>query len=208
MFHTPTENEPSPLSRDIHLLGDLLGETLLAQEGETLYQSEETVRALAKARRDGDTTATAALSAEIAQFNVETLNLIALAFTAYFDLVNLAEEQHRVRVLREREGTIYPEPGDESIARGLADVSAPKIFPPRRLAALLERLQIELVFTAHPTEPRRRTLLSKLARMADVLYELERQDLLPRRREEWLQHLREKFIRTGSRNAPARRARR
>src|SRR5581483_9496721 len=97
------ENEPSPLSRDIHLLGDMLGETLRELEGQALFGVEEQVRALAKARRLGDRAAAAELTAQIARQDVETLHLVALAFTAYFDLVNLAEEQHRVRVLRERE---------------------------------------------------------------------------------------------------------
>lgn len=189
MNHSLIENEPSPLSRDIHLLGDLLGETLRAQEGDELFQSEETVRALAKERRTGHAGASAALSAQIARYDPPTLNLIALAFTAYFDLVNLAEEQHRVRVLRERERATYPDAGDESIARAFKEFRARQI-PPERVARLMERLCVEPVFTAHPTEARRRTLLSKLARMAVVLYELDRPDLLPRENAEWLQHLR------------------
>ncbi len=189
MHGHPIESEPSPLSRDIHLLGDLLGETLRMQEGDALFASEETVRALAKARRGGDEDASAELSAHIAQYDASTLNHIALAFTAYFDLINLAEEQHRVRVLRERERTQMDSARPESIAHAFAEFRAQNISA-QRVAALMERLRVELVFTAHPTEARRRTLLSKLARMADVLYELDRPDLLPREREEWLHHLR------------------
>lgn len=189
MISSTLESEPSPLSRDIHLLGDLLGETLRAQEGKELFQAEERVRALAKVRRGGEANASAHLSAEIAKYDAPTLHLIALAFTAYFDLVNLAEEQHRVRVLRERERARYPQAGEESIARAFSEFRAAAVSS-ERVAALMARLDIELVFTAHPTEARRRTLLSKLARMAQVLYELNRPDLLPREREEWLQHLR------------------
>ncbi|HZQ07104.1 MAG TPA: phosphoenolpyruvate carboxylase [Anaerolineae bacterium] len=183
------ENEPSPLSRDIHQLGDLLGETLRTQEGAELFALEEDVRALAKARRSGDETAAAALAEQIAQQDAAVLQLIALAFTAYFDLVNLAEEQHRVRVLRERERAAPNTPREESIARALAEFHEQKI-PAERVAALLERLHIELVFTAHPTEARRRTILSKLARMAVMLYELDRPDLLPLEREQWTDQLR------------------
>lgn len=189
MIHTPIENEPSPLSRDIHLLGDLLGETLRAQEGETLFEAEETVRGLAKARRTGEPEASGVLSAQIAKYDAATLNRIALAFTAYFDLINLAEEQHRVRVLRERERSQSENTREESIARAFSEFRANAVSE-ERVARLMERLRVELVFTAHPTEARRRTLLSKLARMAVVLYELDRPDLLPREREEWLQHLR------------------
>lgn len=188
MNHTNLENELEPLSRDIHLLGDLLGRTLLAQEGEGLFQSEEIVRALAKARRSGQEDVSAQLSAQIAMYDARTLNLIALAFTAYFDLVNLAEEQHRVRILREREMSNPGGTHDESIARAFQELKARNV-PAERVAALVRDLHVELVFTAHPTEARRRTLLSKLARMAVVLYELDRPDLLPRERETWLQHL-------------------
>lgn len=186
---TPSiDQDPSPLSRDIHLLGDLLGQTLQAHEGPELYAAEERVRTLAKARRAGDAAAPAALRAEIAGHATRTLDLIALAFTAYFDLVNLAEEQHRVRVLRERERASAAA-REESIARALAELRAAGT-PAAKVAALLERLQIELVFTAHPTEARRRTVLSKLARMAVILIELDRPDLLPRERDAWIGQLR------------------
>lgn len=187
--HIQIEAEPSPLSRDIHLLGDLLGETLRVQEGDALFKAEETVRALAKARRSDQTNAADLLIAQIARYDAPTSNRIALAFTAYFDLINLAEEQHRVRVLRDRERATDPQAGEESIAKAFEEFRAQNISR-ERVAALLERLRVELVFTAHPTEARRRSLLSKLARMAQVLYELDRPDLLPRERDEWLQHLR------------------
>ncbi|MCC7161801.1 MAG: phosphoenolpyruvate carboxylase [Anaerolineae bacterium] len=188
MDHPTFENESSPLSRDIHLLGDLLGETLRAQEGQELFRSEEIVRALAKARRSGQAEVSAQLSAQIAMYDAHTLNLIALAFTAYFDLVNLAEEQHRVRILRERDMADPTGTRAESIARAFKEIKAQGVSLDQ-VAALVRALSIELVFTAHPTEARRRTLLSKLARMAVVLYELDRPDLLPRERETWLKHL-------------------
>ncbi len=172
------ETEPSPLSRDIHLLGDMLGATLRALEGDALFQTEERVRALAKARRGGDGAAARELAAHIARQTVAALELIALAFTAYFDLVNLAEEQQRVRVLRARERASADGWRDESIARAFQEFRAQNLAP-ERVDALLRRLQIELVFTAHPTEAKRRTILSKLERMAACLYELDRADLVP-----------------------------
>lgn len=198
------DSELSPLSRDIHLLGDLLGDTLRQMEGEALFRAEETVRALAKARRavdeyaPGDAPARAEADAALAArelttfitgHDLATLTLIALAFTAYFDLVNLAEEQHRVRVLRERERQQYPHPRAESIAHAFAEFRARGVSP-ERVQTLLDNLSLELVFTAHPTEARRRTILSKLSRMATMLYELDRHDLLPRERQEWLDQLR------------------
>jgi phosphoenolpyruvate carboxylase len=183
------EAEPSPLSRDIHLLGDLLGATLRVLEGDALFAAEERVRALAKTRRAGDAHATQELAAQIAQHDVATLQLIALAFTAYFDLVNLAEEQHRVRVLRARERSSSERSLDESVARAFQEFRAQNISP-ERVAELLKRLRVELVFTAHPTEAKRRTILSKLERMATYLYELDRADLVPRERAEYEKELR------------------
>jgi phosphoenolpyruvate carboxylase len=189
MILTNIEPEPSPLSRDIHLLGDMLGETLRVLEGDALFAAEERVRTLAKARRGGDAHATGELAAQIAQYDVATLQLIALAFTAYFDLVNLAEEQHRVRVLRARERSSSERSLDESIARAFQEFRAQNILP-ERVAELLKRLRVELVFTAHPTEAKRRTILSKLERMATYLYELDRADLVPRERAEYEKELR------------------
>lgn len=150
MNHPTLENELSPLSRDIHLLGNLLGETLRAQEGDGLFRSEEIVRALAKARRSGEQDMSAQLSAQIALYDAPTLNLIALAFTAYFDLVNLAEEQHRVRILREREMANPTGTHDESIARAFQELRAHNLSR-ERVDALVRDLSIELVFTAHPS---------------------------------------------------------
>lgn len=201
MMQPSIENDASFLSRDIHMLGDILGDTLRDLEGETLFEAEERVRALAKIRRgelEGDAptltdvgaeAATAHLTAQIAKFDAKTLNLVALAFTAYFDLVNLAEEQHRVRVLRNRERAPDGDVAEESIAKAFSEFREQGVAP-ERVTELMARLRIELVFTAHPTESRRRTLLSKLARMAVVLYELDRQDLSPREQDEWHKHLR------------------
>lgn len=183
MTLSTVETEPSPLSRDIHLLGDMLGDTLRTLEGSTLFAAEERVRAFAKARRGGEPGAAHELAEEIAQQDAATLELIALAFTAYFDLVNLAEEQHRVRVLRARERSQPETAREESIARAFHEFRTRNI-PPERIAELLQRAHVELVFTAHPTEAKRRTILSKLNRMASYLYELDRPDLVPHERAE------------------------
>ncbi|WP_366933558.1 phosphoenolpyruvate carboxylase [Nitrosomonas sp.] len=82
------------------------------------------MRALAKARRSGQAEVSAQLSAQIAMYDAHTLNLIALAFTAYFDLVNLAEEQHRVRILRERDMADPTGTRAESIARAFKEIKA------------------------------------------------------------------------------------
>src|SRR5688572_29322946 len=114
---------------------------------------------------------------------------IARAFTLYFELINLAEEHNRVRVLRERERQAHPEPLKESVASAIAALHQQGV-PEQTVAQLLADMQVELVFTAHPTEARRRTILSKLRRIASYLDELDFQDLLPAARDDLLDKIR------------------
>ena len=94
---------------------------------------------------------------------------MSMAFTVYFELVNLAEETHRVRLLRQRRRAQYNEPGGlpmrESIGSALRELKARNV-PTETVQALLDKLSIELVFTAHPTESKRRTMLNKLQRLS------------------------------------------
>jgi len=96
----------------------------------------------------------------------------------YFDLVNLAEEHQRVNVLRDRQTRRHPEPIPESIDDAIAQMKAAGASR-QELAQLLERLDIELVLTAHPTEAKRRTILSKLKSLNQMLNILERMRLAP-----------------------------
>ena len=95
---------------------------LSAQESPALLDTEERVRALAKARRAGDRGAAGELATEVAVLDTAGARAVASAFALYFDLVNLAEEDHRVRVLRSRERQHYPEPIGESIAEAVASL--------------------------------------------------------------------------------------
>lgn len=80
------------LSASIHLLGDLLGQVLKAQESPALFEIEERVRELAKARRAGDVNANLQLAKQVADLDNDQARAVAAAFALYFDLVNLAEE--------------------------------------------------------------------------------------------------------------------
>src|SRR5512134_3558570 len=91
------------LSEDVHRLGDLLGETLVEQEGRPLFDLVEEVRALAKAHRAGDEAAGERLLRRVEGLPLAESRGVVKAFATYFKLVNLAEEQERVRVLRRRE---------------------------------------------------------------------------------------------------------
>src|SRR5512145_959129 len=147
------------ISQSIHLLGDLLGEVIADLEGPEIFAMEERIRSLAKARRAGDLAAGERLQAEISALPDQQARPLAAAFAAYFDLVNLAEEDARVCQLHEREKETYPGPTSESIGAAIAALKQRGVSV-EQMADLLETLSIELVLTAHPTEARRRTILS------------------------------------------------
>ena len=112
------------LRRDISELGRLLGDTLVEQEGTQLFELEESVRALAKERRKHDRRGTAAkrMREAVEALDAPTAARVARAFTHYFQLVNLAEQHHRARRLRDYARAQEPQPG--SLAHELARVNA------------------------------------------------------------------------------------
>jgi phosphoenolpyruvate carboxylase len=169
-------------STTIHLLGEVLGEVLRTQESPALFETEERIRALAKARRFDDKTAAEHLAAEVAALSDDAARATASAFAVYFDLVNLAEEVHRIQALRERERSRHPAPIAESVREAIGRLAASGTTP-EQMAELLRTLRVELVLTAHPTEAKRRTVLSKLQRIAEALRALADPGLLPRERE-------------------------
>ena len=172
------------LSATIHLLGDILGEIISELESPAVFETEEQIRNLAKARRAGNQAAAERLRAAVAGLSAGEARGVASAFTLYFDLVNLAEEQYRVATLRQREAETESggsAPRAESIAEAIAIFKAQGVSQ-AQMSALLNDLEIELVLTAHPTEARRRTILSKLQRTADQIHVLNEPATLPRER--------------------------
>ena len=167
------------LSAAIHLLGDILGKVIGELESPKLFATEERIRVAAKERRGGNAEAANQLKAEVEALDVATARAVSAAFTTYFDLVNLAEEYHRVQQLRERESFLSPAPLGESVKDAVASLKKEGVTS-EQMQALLDGLSIELVLTAHPTESRRRTVISKLQRLARLLERLSSQGLLPR----------------------------
>jgi len=166
------------LSTTIHLLGDLLGKTLTEIESSQTYALEERIRDAAKGRRSGNLASADALAVEVRSMTVDESWAVAAAFSLYFDLVNLAEEHHRVNVLRAHALERYPQPVGDSIAEAVNRLKESGLARDQ-MAAILEELHIELVLTAHPTEAKRRTILSKLVRITGLLQQLEDCNLLP-----------------------------
>src|SRR5688572_27523510 len=131
------------LSATIHLLGEALGDVLRTQESADLFETEERIRSLAKARRSSPGTPVARdLAAEVAALSVDAARSTASAFAVYFDLVNLAEEAERIRALRERERSTHPAPIGESIGAAIRDIKSQGVSADV-LTALLATLRIE-----------------------------------------------------------------
>ena len=169
------------LHRDVQLLDSLLGQVIVDQAGDDVAKLVEWIRTLAHDRRAGKQGAEAALAECIEGLDIGKARLVAEAFSIYFDLANIAEDRQRVRVLRERERNRHPEPPAESPAAAIGELKALG-FRAGEVAGALGRLSVELVFTAHPSEAKRRSIRSKLRRMRHALQELDRDDLLPRER--------------------------
>ncbi len=169
------------LRRDVRLLGDMLGSVILELEGHGAFDLVEEIRRLARERRTGRQAAEAELDARIAALDDRQASIVARAFSVFFDLVNIAEDRQRVRVLRERERERDPQPLKESLAGGIADLRD-RGLSADDLQQALDRLAVELVFTAHPSEAKRRNIRAKLRRMRQSLEALDRPDLLPRER--------------------------
>ena len=172
MSTTPPASTSETLSAEIRKLGHILGEIIVKLEGKPILDLEEKIRLLAKSSRAGDTKAEKALQEVVQGLSASEAARIAMAFTVYFELVNLAEETHRVRLLRQRRRAQYTVPGTppmrESIGAALRELKARNV-PAETVQALLDKLSIELVFTAHPTESKRRTMLNKLQRLSHRL---------------------------------------
>jgi phosphoenolpyruvate carboxylase len=164
------EEERDRLSEQIHQLGDLLGDTIKEQEGEALFTLVEEIRHLAKAHRGGDEAAGQRLLALVDGLPLERAYGVVKAFATYFQLVNLAEEEERVRVLHRRARRAHEEnePMDETIAEAVLRLRDAGVSE-SEMQALLGRLLIMPVLTAHPTEAVRRAVLAKLDRVSDIL---------------------------------------
>ena len=177
----------------VRFLGNLLGETIIEQEGQEVFDAEEKIRALAKAWRAGDDRVREKIAAATAGLIDDPARTLAVlkAFTTYFQLINLAEEQQRVRIIRERQRLAYDRgvPMPETIAQAVRRLRDEGLEA-EDVRRLLHDLFIMPVLTAHPTESKRRTILYKLKSIAAALDELDNRDILPSEAEELSERIR------------------
>src|SRR5262245_12784083 len=165
---TARQEIPPELRRDVRLLGDVLGRVIADYGRAGLLRDVERLRRLVIQARDDDRFERDA-ERLVASWPLERAELVARAFACYFHLANLAEEHHRARVIRERDRG--PDPVPESLAAAIAELR-PRLGR-KRLRALVDGLEVQPVFTAHPTEARRRAVVTAIRRIGEQLERLD-----------------------------------
>ena len=174
-----------PLRRDVRLLGTLLGRVLVEQVGESLLGVVEELRRIFIQHREQPRPHTASTDFQdpllnqarniIARLTIDEAHRVTKAFAIYFELTNLAETNHRKR--RRRAAKLHPEqPPLEGSFRGTFRRMRAAGIDPGQALEVLRKIRVTPVFTAHPTEVARRTVLLKRRRIGK---QLERLDRLP-----------------------------
>jgi phosphoenolpyruvate carboxylase len=194
-LHIETEGTgiSEPLSAQVNLLGSLLGEAVREQMGDDSFELVEELRLLCKrADQKDEPKHRAQARRRIANLDSPTIVRLLHVYTTFFHLVNQAERQEIIRINRERarrnpsddglaatlNDAAATEPRPESIDAAIAELKAHDV-PLSTVLDLLQSLDIQPTLTAHPTEARRRTILRKQRRIADLLGALRATDPTP-----------------------------
>ena len=157
------------INQDVRELGELLGSVIKHQSSEEAFDLVETVRNAAIHYRRGEADSRKPIHDTLDRLSPEKQDVIARAFTTYFELINLAEERQRVREIREgsQDGTL-----DDSV-REAAEYLHQNDVDPETVESILDDILIQPTFTAHPTEARRKTVKAKLRDISENLEELD-----------------------------------
>ncbi len=170
-----SEKRLQPLRDDVRELGEILGKTIRQFEGEEIFDYVERFRKSCRALHAGEITDIRPLLDFAERLDLEQSVKIIKSFVTYFDLINIAEQNHRLRrraINENRQPRVVPADSLQAAVDHLktSGVGNSQIFK------VLSQLDIEVVFTAHPTEITRRTVLLKQLEIARYLY---RQDHPP-----------------------------
>jgi phosphoenolpyruvate carboxylase len=195
-----------PLSRQVNLLGSMLGQVTREQMGEALFEQVEDLRVLCKrADREDDPDLRNEAADRIAAFDETTIVRLLHVYTTFFHLVNQAEQQEIIRINRERARRSGPadwplgpgsgngrpdggEPRAESINAAVATLKE-EGYSLGEVVDLFGQLDVQPTLTAHPTEARRRTVLRKQKRIAGLLSTLRQNEATPAERADTLDDL-------------------
>ncbi len=175
----------TPIDRlrdDVRLLGSVLGDVLREQGGPELLDLVERIRRQAIALRTAYSEEDdRALQHTIATLDPSAAFDVVKAFTTYFHLINLAEQNHRIRRLWDLEAARHPAPRPGSLPDACARLREEGLSR-EELRHFLCRMDLRPVFTSHPTEVRRRTVLEHLHRLADLIASVTSPGLPPSHR--------------------------
>ncbi len=173
-----------PLRQEVRFLGECLGRVLIDQEGKKFFQLVEWVRKTAiQLRREPNPALEKQLLKKIRSLSLRELTQLIRAFTVYFQLVNLAEEKHRIRRKRYHESvsqSAFQKGSVEHIVQMMKDAH----WSTGKVKRVISKISIELALTAHPTEAQRRSVLEKLFTINHLLIEREYRHLVPREHRE------------------------
>ncbi len=154
------------LREDVRMLGVLVGEVIREQGGDALFAAVEADRKAAIARRDGDARGAQLLVQRTCDVPPAEARDLVRAFSMWFDMVNMAEKVHRIRRRRQYLNEGVKQPG--GLGEAIEQLKQ-KGLDPADVRRLLLKMWIEPVFTAHPTESTRRTILRKQQKIAQLL---------------------------------------
>jgi phosphoenolpyruvate carboxylase len=173
-----------PLRDNIRLLGNLLGEVIVEQEGKELLELEEWIRHTAKQLRQRPSEKERKLLLQkIKEMTPATMAKIIRAFAIYFQLTNTAEQHYRIQ--RQRTHKLHhPKEAYHGSLQHTFERLKELHVPQEDIAKLLSKLVIIPVFTAHPTEAARRTILEKHSRIWHALEKFEREIITAEERAE------------------------
>jgi phosphoenolpyruvate carboxylase len=190
-----TSGARDPLAREVKLLGALLGQVIVEQEGTDALDLVERIRRATIRLRRGAGASRAErepLTTDLADVDPQQAEVLIRAFSLYFQLTNLAEEKHRVRTLRQRARRARQGRVDESVVEAVAEMRAGGTSN-EEIDALVRRMSIMPVLTAHPTEARRRTMIVALRRVYRLLDGMDDARITPSEDAEIRRRLREQI---------------
>ncbi|HEX4007724.1 MAG TPA: phosphoenolpyruvate carboxylase [Acidobacteriaceae bacterium] len=178
------ERKDAPLRRDVRSLGQLLGRVLREQAGEALYQKVEELRQPAIRRREAQSKGRIREAEDLMQMAVLAVNSLPVdqayrlsrAFAFYFELINLAETNHRKRrrLSLQISGDVEHRDAQRGELRGTLRAMREAGISAEKARQWLSKVLVVPVFTAHPTEIARRSVLMKRRRMGEFLERLDR----------------------------------
>lgn len=177
------------LRRDVRFLGHILGEVLIHQGGMELFDKVEKIRELSKTLRSNySQEAYTEFKREINALDPEIRHQVIRAFAIYFQLVNIAEQNHRIRRKRDYERTAGENVQPGSIESAIMELSRQNVDA-AEVKEIIHSISLELVMTAHPTEATRRAVLDIHRRISNEMMELDNPSLTYREREQLRERL-------------------